>query len=321
MNPNSKIYIAGHKGLVGSALSKKLNDNGFNNIVGKSHAELDLEDYSATLNFLQTEKPQYVVIAAAKVGGIYANNTYPVDFIMSNLAVEMNVIRASFDANVERLIFLGSSCIYPKNAPQPIKEESLLTSELESTNRPYALAKIAGIEMCWSYNRQFGTKYLSVMPTNLYGIGDNYHPENSHVLPALIHKIHRAKEQKLNKVTLWGTGEPRREFLFSDDLADALLHLLHLSDDDFRKLTDPSQCPLINIGCGVDQTILELAKIIAEVIGYKGQFHLDQTKPDGTFQKLLDVSKINSLGWSAQTDLPSGIQLAYEDYLRNFTDE
>jgi GDP-L-fucose synthase len=196
LNPNSKIYIAGHKGLVGSALSKKLNDNGFNNIVGKSHAELDLEDYSATLNFLQTEKPQYVVIAAAKVGGIYANNTYPVDFIMSNLAVEMNVIRASFDANVERLIFLGSSCIYPKNAPQPIKEESLLTSELESTNRPYALAKIAGIEMCWSYNRQFGTKYLSVMPTNLYGIGDNYHPENSHVLPALIHKIHRAKEQR-----------------------------------------------------------------------------------------------------------------------------
>ena len=321
MNPNSKIYIAGHKGLVGSALSKKLNDNGFNNIVGKSHAVLDLEDYSATLNFLQTEKPQYVVIAAAKVGGIYANNTYPVDFLMSNLAVEMNVIRASFDANVERLIFLGSSCIYPKNAPQPIKEESLLTSELESTNRPYALAKIAGIEMCWSYNRQFGTKYLSVMPTNLYGIGDNYHPENSHVLPALIHKIHQAKEQKLNKVTLWGTGEPRREFLFSDDLANALLHLLHLSDDDFRKLTDPSQCPLINIGCGVDQTILELAKIIAEVIGYKGQFDLDQTKPDGTFQKLLDVSKINSLGWSAQTDLPSGIQLAYEDYLRNFIDE
>jgi len=321
LNPNSKIYIAGHKGLVGSALSKKLNDNGFNNIVGKSHAVLDLEDYSATLNFLQTERPQYVVIAAAKVGGIYANNTYPVDFLMSNLAVEMNVIRASFDANVERLIFLGSSCIYPKNAPQPIKEESLLTSELESTNRPYALAKIAGIEMCWSYNRQFGTKYLSVMPTNLYGIGDNYHPENSHVLPALIHKIHQAKEQKLNKVTLWGTGEPRREFLFSDDLANALLHLLHLSDDDFRKLTDPSQCPLINIGCGVDQTILELAKIIAEVIGYKGQFDLDQTKPDGTFQKLLDVSKINSLGWSAQTDLPSGIQLAYEDYLRNFTDE
>ena len=307
--------------MVGSALSKKLNDNGFNNIVGKSHADLDLEDYSATLNFLQTERPQYVVIAAAKVGGIYANNTYPVDFLMSNLAVEMNVIRASFDANVERLIFLGSSCIYPKNAPQPIKEESLLTSELESTNRPYALAKIAGIEMCWSYNRQFGTKYLSVMPTNLYGIGDNYHPENSHVLPALIHKIHQAKEQKLNKVTLWGTGEPRREFLFSDDLANALLHLLHLSDDDFRKLTDPSQCPLINIGCGVDQTILELAKIIAEVIGYKGQFDLDQTKPDGTFQKLLDVSKINSLGWSAQTDLPSGIQLAYEDYLRNFTYE
>jgi len=321
LNPNSKIYIAGHKGLVGSALSKKLNDNGFNNIVGKSHADLDLEDYSATLNFLQTERPQYVVIAAAKVGGIYANNTYPVDFLMSNLAVEMNLIRASFDANVERLIFLGSSCIYPKNAPQPIKEESLLTSELESTNRPYALAKIAGIEMCWSYNRQFGTKYLSVMPTNLYGIGDNYHPENSHVLPALIHKIHQAKEQKLNKVTLWGTGEPRREFLFSDDLANALLHLLHLSDDDFRKLTDPSQCPLINIGCGVDQTILELAKIIAEVIGYKGQFDLDQTKPDGTFQKLLDVSKINSLGWSAQTDLPSGIQLAYEDYLRNFTYE
>ena len=321
MNPNSKIYIAGHKGLVGSALSKKLNDNGFNNIVGKSHADLDLEDYSATLNFLQTERPQYVVIAAAKVGGIYANNTYPVDFLMSNLAVEMNVIRASFDANVERLIFLGSSCIYPKNAPQPIKEESLLTSELESTNRPYALAKIAGIEMCWSYNRQFGTKYLSVMPTNLYGIGDNYHPENSHVLPALIHKIHQAKEQKLNKVTLWGTGEPRREFLFSDDLANALLHLLHLSDDDFRKLTDPSQCPLLNIGCGVDLTILELAKIIAEVIGYKGQFDLDQTKPDGTFQKLLDVSKIKSLGWSAQTDLPSGIQLAYEDYLRNFIDE
>lgn len=317
MNINSKIYIAGHRGLVGSALVRCLQNKGYQNILGKSHAELDLEDYSATLNYIQSEQPEYVIIAAARVGGIYANNTYPVDFLMANLALEMNVIRAAYKAGVKRLIFLGSSCIYPKHAPQPIIESALLTSELEPTNRPYALAKIAGIEMCWSYNRQYQTQYLAAMPTNLYGIGDNYHAENSHVLPALIRKIHDAKRHGQKNVTLWGTGKPRREFLFSDDLAFALVHLLELTNEDFANLTDPEQCPLINIGCGEDVTIAELATTIAEVIGYDGGFDFDLSKPDGTFQKLLDVSKIESKGWAATTSLQQGVKLAYEDFLKN----
>jgi len=317
LNINAKIYIAGHRGLVGSALVRGLQDKGYQKILGKSHAELDLENYSATLNYIQSQQPEYVIIAAAKVGGIYANNTYPVDFLMSNLAVEMNVIRASYEVGVKRLIFLGSSCIYPKHAPQPISESALLTSELEPTNRPYALAKIAGIEMCWSYNRQYRTQYLAAMPTNLYGIGDNYHAENSHVLPALIRKIHQAKQHGQEKVTLWGTGKPRREFLFSDDLAAALIHLLELTNEDFANLTNPEQCPLINIGCGKDVTIAELATTIAEVIGYEGDFDFDLSKPDGTFQKLLDVSKMESKGWAATTTLQQGVKLAYEDFLKN----
>ena len=317
MNINAKIYIAGHRGLVGSALVRGLQDKGYQKILGKSHAELDLENYSATLNYMQSQQPEYVIIAAAKVGGIYANNTYPVDFLMSNLAVEMNVIRASYEVGVKRLIFLGSSCIYPKHAPQPISESALLTSELEPTNRPYALAKIAGIEMCWSYNRQYRTQYLAAMPTNLYGIGDNYHAENSHVVPALIRKIHDAKRHGQKKVTLWGSGKPRREFLFSDDLAHALIHLLELTKEDFTKLTDPVQCPLINIGCGEDVTIVELATTIAEVIGYEGDFDFDLSKPDGTYQKLLDVSKIGSRGWTATTTLQQGIKLSYKDFLKN----
>jgi len=317
LNINSKIYIAGHRGLVGSALVRRLQDKGYQNILGKSHAELDLEDHSATLNYIQSEHPEYVIIAAAKVGGIYANNSYPVDFLMSNLAVEMNVIQAAYKAGVKRLIFLGSSCIYPKHAPQPINESALLTSELEPTNRPYALAKIAGIEMCWSYNRQYQTQYLAAMPTNLYGIGDNYHAEYSHVLPALIRKIHEAKQQGQKMVTLWGTGKPRREFLFSDDLAAALIHLLELTNVDFANLTNPEQCPLINIGCGSDVTIAELATTIAQVIGYEGGFDFDLSKPDGTYQKLLDVSKIESKGWTATTSLQQGVKLAYEDFLKN----
>ncbi|MGB9092488.1 MAG: GDP-L-fucose synthase, partial [Gallionella sp.] len=277
---SSRIYIAGHRGLAGSAIMRELQRQGYTNLVTRTHAELDLEDAAATQKFFEQEKPEIVFLAAARVGGILANNTYPVDFLMSNLLIEANICRAAYSTGVKRLIFLGSSCIYPRDCPQPIKEEYLLTGPLEATNRPYALAKIAGIEMCWSYNRQYGTKWLAAMPTNLYGPGDNYDLNNSHVLPALIRKMHEAKASGANEVVLWGSGKPKREFLYVDDLAHALVYLATLDDKRYDKLVAPSQCPLINVGTGTDLTIRELAETVAGVVGYQGKFVQDTTKPD-----------------------------------------
>ena len=313
---NSKIYVAGHRGLAGSAIVRELQRQGYNNLVTRTHAELDLEDATATQQFFEQEQPELVFLAAAKVGGIHANNTYPVDFLMSNLLIEANICRAAHSNNVKRLIFLGSSCIYPRDCPQPIKEEYLLTGPLEATNRAYALAKIAGVEMCWSYNRQYGTKWLAAMPTNLYGPGDNYDLNNSHVLPALIRKMHEAKVDKAEEVVLWGTGTPRREFLYVDDLANALVFLATLDDERYDALVEPSHCPLINVGSGVDLTIRELAETIADVVGYAGNFVQDTSKPDGTMRKIMDVSKIRNLGWKPEIDLEAGIALAYQDMLR-----
>jgi len=318
MDKHSKIYIAGHRGLVGSALMRQLNTQGYTNIISRTHAELDLTNQAAVANFFQTEKPEYVFLAAAKVGGIHANNTYPAEFIHENLAIQSNVIHQSYLAGVKRLLFLGSSCIYPKDCPQPIKEEYLLTGELEPTNRPYALAKIAGIEMCWSYNRQYGTQYLAAMPTNLYGPGDNYHPDNSHVIPALIRKFHEAKINHQPTVTIWGSGTPRREFLYSDDMAQACLYLMQLPDNQFKQLLAQDRNdglpPLVNVGTGSDITIKQLAEIIGSVVGYNGQLVFDSTKPDGTLRKLMDVSLINSLGWESSTSLHDGLVLAYKNY-------
>jgi GDP-L-fucose synthase len=325
MNKTSKIYVAGHRGLVGSALMRKLQATGYTNTVTRTHAELDLTNQQSVADFFALEKPEYVILAAAKVGGIHANNTYPAAFIHENLAVQSNVIHKSYLNGVKRLLFLGSSCIYPKDCPQPIKEEYLLTGELEPTNRPYALAKIAGIEMCWSYNRQYGTQYLAAMPTNLYGPEDNYHPENSHVIPALIHKFHQAKINHEPSVTIWGTGTPRREFLFSDDMADACLHLMSLSDEQFKVLLASDRNnglpPLVNIGIGEDLTIKELAELISEVVGYSGSLKFDSAKPDGTMRKLMDVGLINSLGWRAKTELIDGLHHAYKNYINKRGDE
>jgi GDP-L-fucose synthase len=312
MNKNTKIYIAGHRGLAGSAIVRELQRQGYTNLVTRTHAELDLEDASATQRFFEQEKPEIVFLAAAKVGGILANNSYPVDFLMSNLLVEASVCRAAHSVGVDRLIFLGSSCIYPRDCPQPIREEYLLTGPLEATNRPYALAKIAGVEMCWSYNRQYGTKWLAAMPTNLYGPGDNYDLDNSHVLPALIRKMHEAKLSCTPEVVLWGSGKPRREFLYVDDLANALVFLATLDDNRYDALVAPSQCPLINIGTGTDLTIRELAETVAAVVGYQGKFVQDTSKPDGTMRKVMDASKIQGLGWKATTSLKQGITLTYK---------
>ncbi|MBY0576165.1 MAG: GDP-L-fucose synthase [Gallionellaceae bacterium] len=314
MDKNSKIYIAGHRGLAGSAIVRELQRQGYTNLVTRTHAELDLEDAAATRLFFEQERPDLVFLAAAKVGGIHANNSYPVDFLMSNLLIEANVCRAAYATKVERLILLGSSCIYPKDCPQPIKEEYLLTGPLEATNRPYALAKITGIEMCWSYNRQYGTKWLAVMPTNLYGPGDNYDLNNSHVLPALIRKMHEAKLSGASEVALWGSGAPRREFMYVDDLANALAFLASLDVARYDALTDPSNCPLINLGTGEDLTIRELAETIAEAVGYKGKFVQDTSKPDGTIRKVMDVGRISALGWHAKVGLKEGIALAYMDF-------
>lgn len=315
MNPETKIYIAGHRGLAGSAIVRELQRQGYANLVMRTHAELDLEDAAATQQFFEQEYPEVVFLAAAKVGGIHANNTYPVEFLMSNLLVEASVCRASHATGVKRLIFLGSSCIYPRDCPQPIKEEYLLTGPLEPTNRAYALAKIAGIEMCWSYNREYGTKWLAAMPTNLYGIGDNYDLNNSHVLPALIHKMHEAKISGATEVVLWGSGKAKRDFMYADDLANALVFLATLDETRYDALVDPSHCPLINIGVGDELTILELAEVIAEVVGYRNKFVQDTSKPDGTMRKLMDVSRINALGWQRQMTLVEGITLSYRDML------
>jgi len=318
MNKNVKIYIAGHRGLAGSAIVRELQQQGYTNMVTRTHAELDLEDAVATRTFFEQVRPEIVFLAAAKVGGIQANNTYPVDFLMSNLLIEANISRAAHASGVNRLIFLGSSCIYPRDCPQPIKEEYLLTGPLEATNRPYALAKIAGIEMCWSYNRQYGTKWLAAMPTNLYGPGDNYDLNNSHVLPALIRKMHEAKVSGASEVVLWGSGKPRREFLYVDDLANALVFLATLDNVRYNALVDSSQCPLINVGTGSDMTIRELAEHVAKVVGYTGKFVQDTSKPDGTIRKVMDISKIQKLGWKASTSLQEGIKLTYTKFHEAF---
>jgi GDP-L-fucose synthase len=297
MEQTNKIYIAGHKGMVGSGLERKLRKEGYNNIVTRTSNELDLRNQQAVNDFFEKEKPAYVILAAAKVGGIHANNTYRAEFIYDNLMIEANIIHAAYLNKVTKLLFLGSSCIYPKIAPQPLKEEYLLSGYLESTNQPYAIAKIAGIEMCDSYRAQYGCNFISAMPTNLYGTNDNYHPVNSHVLPGLIRRIILAKKNKEPNVTIWGTGTPRREFLHVDDLADACYFLLQSYNEQ----------GLVNIGCGTDVSIKDLAELICKEVGYEGKLEFDSTKPDGTLRKLMDTNKINNLGWNPIIDLKSGI--------------
>jgi GDP-L-fucose synthase len=316
MEPNARIYVAGHSGLAGSALMRRLAGEGFRNLISRSHAELELTDQVAVRKFFESEKPAYVFVAAAKVGGILANNSYPAEFLYSNLAVQTNVMHEAWRNGVKRLLFLGSSCIYPRDCPQPIKEDYLLTGPLEFTNRAYAIAKIAGVEMCRSYNRQYGTRYLAVMPTNLYGPGDNYNLGSAHVLPALLRKMHEAKAGGLDRVSIWGTGAPRREFLYSDDMADACVMLMKLPAEKFDEvLRGPNDFPLINIGCGEDQTIAELARSVAAVVGFRGALEFDASKPDGTPRKLLDVGRLKRLGWSPRVDLETGIAAAYRDFL------
>ena len=314
---DARIYVAGHRGMVGGAIVRQLQARGYNNPLTRTHAELDLTDQAAVNAFFKAEKPQYVFLAAAKVGGIHANDVYRGEFIYQNLMIQNNVIHASWVNGVDRLMFLGSSCIYPKEAPQPIKEEYLLTGPLEQTNQPYAIAKISGIEMCWSYNRQYGTKYLSVMPANLYGPGDNYHPENSHVIPALIRRAHESKLRKDPKFVVWGTGTPRREFLYCEDMADACVYLMTLPQNEYASLLKDTHPPLINIGTGVDITIAELAKAVCAVVGNKGEIVFDTSKPDGTKRKVLDVTQLNDRGWKATTSLEDGLAKAYEDFLKN----
>ncbi|SFK32955.1 GDP-L-fucose synthase family protein [Methylophaga sulfidovorans] len=355
MNKKDKIYVAGHRGLVGSALMRRLEQQGYENLIVRTHNELDLTVESDVASFFQKEKPDYVFLAAAKVGGIHANNTYPAEFIRDNLAIQTNLIHHAYLNDVKRLLFLGSSCIYPKNAPQPLKEECLLTGPLEETNRPYALAKIAGIEMCWSYNRQYGTQFLAAMPTNLYGPGDNYDLNNSHVLPALIRKFHLAKlagegnqnailqdeknygklpeplktelldccaSQRLPNVVIWGTGTPRREFMYSEDMADACIHLMNLDDERYKPLLGGDRndgvAPVVNIGVGEDLTIKQLAEMIKDVVGFEGNLRFDETKPDGTHRKLMDVTRLEKIGWSQRCFLFEGISQAYHEYVKYF---
>ena len=307
MPKNAKIYVPGHRGLVGSALLRQLQTLGYGNLVLRTSAELDLREQAATRDFFAAERPEYVFLAAAKVGGIHANDAYPAEFIADNLMMESNIIDAAWRNGVKKLLFLGSSCIYPKLCPQPIKEESLLTGPLEPTNEWYAIAKIAGVKLCQAYRRQYGFNAISAMPTNLYGPGDNFHPENSHVLPALLRRFHEAKEAGAEDVTIWGTGSPRREFLYVEDLAEALVFLMQNYDEAGH----------INVGCGSDLSILELARLVAEVVGYRGKILTDPTKPDGAPQKLLDVSKINALGWRAQTGVADGLAATYAWYVNN----
>jgi len=316
MNLDAKIYVAGHRGLVGSALMRQLQAKGYSKLITRTHAELDLTDQAAVREFFEQEKPEYVFLAAAKVGGVVANNTYPAEFIYSNLAIQINVIHSAWESGVKRLLFLGSSCIYPRECPQPIKEEYLLTGPLETTNRPYAIAKIAGVEMCHAYNRQYGTKYLAAMPTNLYGPNDSYDLQNSHVLPALIRKMHEAKMRGDREVVVWGTGMPRREFLYSEDAAGACVFLINLPEEKFASLLTQGSFPLINIGCGEDLTIRELAETVKNAVGFDGELTFDTSKPDGTPRKLLDVGRLTSLGWTYNATLEGGISLAYRDFLK-----
>jgi GDP-L-fucose synthase len=308
MQKESKIFVAGHRGLVGSAILRKLENDGYTNLIYRTSAELDLRSQKEVIDFFESEQPEYVFLAAAKVGGIVANNNYPADFIRDNLMIQTNIIDASYQFGVEKLLFLGSTCIYPKFAPQPMKEEYLLTGELEPTNEAYAIAKIAGIKMCQSYNRQYGTKYISVMPTNLYGPNDNFDLNSSHVLPALIRKFHKAKVSNAPYVEVWGTGTPKREFLYSDDLADACVFLMNNYEEN----------EIVNIGVGKDISIKDLAEIVKEVTGYKGDIQFDTSKPDGTPRKLVDVTKLHSLGWTESFSLEEGLRKAYDWFLTNY---
>ena len=312
MDKNIKIFIAGHRGLVGSAIQRELEAQGYKNIITKSHKELDLTDSDAVKTFFETEKPEWVFLAAAKVGGIHGNSTYPVDFMLDNLKIQNNIIENSYQTSVKKLLFLGSSCIYPKVTPQPMKEEYLLSSYLEPTNEPYALAKICGIKLCGAYNKQYGTDYISVMPCNLYGLNDNYHLENAHVIPMLLRRFHEAKKAGLNEVVVWGTGTPRREFMSADDLATAVVYLME--NKSAKEIGE-----FVNVGYGSDVSILELAEMIKKVVGFEGKIVLDKTKPDGTMLKLMDVSRMNALGWRAQVSLEEGLKIAYEDFKSNQT--
>lgn len=317
----ARTFIAGHRGMVGSAIARNLTSRGYDTdkLLVRTRQELDLTDQRAVETFFAAEQPEIVYLAAAMVGGIYANNHYPADFIRENLVVQSNVIHSAYVHGVQRLLFLGSSCIYPRVAPQPLEEASLLSGPLEPTNRPYAVAKIAGIEMCWSYNRQFATKFLAVMPTNLYGPGDNYHPENSHVVPALIRRFHAAKNKNTPSIDIWGSGRPRREFMYVDDMADACVHLMQLPDDRYEPLLASDRndglAPIVNIGVGRDITIAELATAIAETVGYRGRIQFDPSKPDGPPQKLLNCARLGDLGWQATTDLSSGLVITYDDFV------
>jgi GDP-L-fucose synthase len=321
MNTSSKIYVAGHRGMVGSAIVRQLLAAGVRReaLVTRTHAELDLTDQAAVRSFFASERPDQVYLAAARVGGIHANNTYPADFIYDNLMMEANVIDAAFRNGVRKLLFLGSSCIYPKLAAQPMAEDSLLTGVLEPTNEPYAIAKIAGIKLCESYNRQYGAgqgvDYRSVMPTNLYGPGDNYHPENSHVIPGLLRRFHEAAQKSAPSVVIWGSGTPRREFLYVDDMAAASVHVMNLDADTYHRHTQP-MLSHINVGYGDDLTILELAQQVARTVGYSGRIELDPSKPDGTPRKLMDSARLRSLGWQPRVDVAQGLRLAYEDFLK-----
>ena len=316
----SRVYVAGHRGLAGSAILRRLQKEGCASIVTRTHHELDLTDQSAVARFFAIEQPEYVFLAAAKVGGILANNTRPAEFIYDNLCIQMNVLQSAHRSGVKRLLFLGSSCIYPRDCPQPIKEDYMLTGPLEPTNRPYAVAKIAGIETCWALNRQYGTQYIAAMPTNLYGPNDNYNLADSHVLPALLRKMHEAKEAGAAEVQVWGTGSVRREFLHADDMADACVFLMNLPDKTYGPIANlEAQAPLVNIGCGEDLRVRELAELIREVVGFKGQLKFDTFKPDGTPRKLLDVSRMKELGWEAAIPLRDGLSAVYQDYVATHT--
>ncbi len=316
---DARVYVAGHRGLVGSAITRELRSVGYKNLISRGSSELDLRDRASVRALFEQTRPEYVIVAAAKVGGILANSSYPADFITDNLAISMNVIEESFAHGVKRLMFLGSSCIYPKLAPQPLKEEYLLTGPLEPTNRPYAVAKIAGIELCWAYNRQHGTSYIAAMPTNMYGPGDNYHPQNSHVLPALIRRMHEAKETGAESVTVWGTGKVRREFMYSEDCAAAIVYLMNLPDPIFNEIaSNPDRAPIVNVGCGEDVTIADLASMVADVVGYRGRLQFDPSKPDGTPRKLLDVTRLRELGWARSRPLRDGLTQAYADFVQHY---
>jgi GDP-L-fucose synthase len=318
MNLNAKIYVAGHQGLVGSALVRQLKTLGYSDLLLRTHQQLDLTSQCSVQEFFADERPDYVFLAAAKVGGILANSTYPAEFLCHNLLIQTHVIHEAFQTDVKRLLFLGSSCIYPRHAPQPIKEDYLLTGPLEPTNRPYAVAKISGIEMCWSYNREYGTRFFAAMPTSLYGPGDRYDLQDSHVVPALIRKMHEAKVAGAERVVVWGTGTPRREFLHSDDAANACVFLMNLADDRFDEIAgNGSLCPIVNIGCGEDLTIRELAEHVAGVVGFKKKIVFDPSKPDGTPRKLLDIGLLTAFGWKPRTPLREGLRRTYRDFLEH----